>query len=167
MIPSASVSLTPKGVDEALNRTHKINIRHRSVLILLGKPQTIENILQKQQLFNHDEVIEIINQLVREGFVEVSGGAMPLTTAPASPATGGNIQLLEGFIISEAKFLLVDFCVDSFGTQSQAFVDELGACKNETSLQVCLKKIYAAIERQSPDRLPVLMKIIREINATA
>ena len=164
MNSSASVSLTPKGVDEALNRTYKINIRQRSVLILLGKPQTIEYILQKQQLFNQDEVMEIINQLVSEGFVAVGGGTMPRAQAPAS---GGNIQLMEGIVISEAKFLLVDFCVDSFGTQSQTFVDELGGCKNEKNLQLCLKNIHAAIEMHSPDRLPVLIKIVREINATA
>lgn len=164
MNSSASVSLTPKGVDEALNRTYKINIRQRSVLILLGKPQTIEYILQKQQLFDQDEVLEIINQLVSAGFVEVSGGAIP---RPSIPASGGIIQLLEGIVVSEAKFLLVDFCVDSFGTQSQTFVDELGGCKNEKNLQLCLKNIYAAIEAHSPDRLPVLMKIIGEINATA
>ena len=164
MNSSPSVSLTPKGVDEALNRTYKINIRQRSVLILLGKPQTIEYVLQKQQLFNQDEVMEIINQLVSEGFVAVSGGTIPHASAPAS---GGNIQLKEGIVISEAKFLLVDFCVDSFGTQSQTFVDELGGCKNEKNLQLCLKNIYAAIETHSPDRLPTLMKIIGEINATA
>jgi hypothetical protein len=161
---SASLSLTPKGVDEALNRTYKLNIRQRSILILLGKPQTIENILQKQQIFNQDEIIELINQLANEGFVAINGGTMPRA---AASAPSGNIQLLDGIIISEAKFLLVDFCVDSFGTQSQTFVDELGGCKNEKNLQLCLKNIYAATEANSPDRLPVLLKIIEEINATA
>jgi len=162
---SASLSLTPKGVDEALNRTYKIHIRQRSVLILLGKPQTIEYVLQKQQLLEQEEVIGIINQLVAEGFVDVEGGALPRSTG--GPASGGNIRLIEGIVISEAKFLLVDFCVDSFGTQSQTFVDELGGCKNEKNLQLCLKNIYAAIEMHSPDRLPVLLKIVGEINATA
>ena len=161
---SASVSLTPKGVDEALNRTYKIHIRQRSVLILLAKPQSVEYILQKQQLFKQDEVFEIINQLINEGFVEINGGGMQRSSAPIA---GGNMQLLEGIIISEAKFLLVDFCVDSFGTKSQAFVDEIGGCKNEKSLQLSLGNIYSAIETQSPDRLPLLMKIVAEINATA
>ena len=162
---SANLSLTPKGVDEALNRTYKINIRLRSVLILLGKPQTIEYVLQKQQLLDREEVISIITQLVTEGFVDAEGGVIPRATRASAP--GGNIQLLEGIVISEAKFLLVDFCVDSFGTQSQTFVDELAGCRNEKNLQLCLKNIYAAIEMHSPDRLPVLVKIIGVINATA
>lgn len=162
---SASVSLTPKGVEEALNRAYKLNVRLRSVLILLGKPQTIEYILQmRQALFNHEEIIELINDLVDGGFVSVDGGAIPRAEVSSS---GGNIQLVDDIIISEAKFLLVDFCVDSFGTQSQTFVDEIGGCKNEKNLQLCLKNIYAATEKHSPDRLPVLLKIIEEINATA
>ena len=41
--------------------------------------------------------------------------------APAAEAPVGNVHneafiLLEDFILSEAKYLLVDFCVDSFGT---------------------------------------------------
>jgi hypothetical protein len=161
---STRLSLTPKGVEEALNRTYKLNIRQRSVLILLGKPQTIEHILQKHQIFKQDEIVEIINDLANEGFVDVNGGTLPRATAPSS---GGNIQLLDGIIISEARFLLVDFCVDNFGTQSQTFVDEIGGCKNEKNLQLCLKNIYTAAEKQNPERLPALLKIIEEINKTA
>ena len=89
---------------------------------------------------------------------------MPRATAPA---LGGNVQLLEGIIISEAKFLLIDFCVDSFGKRSQKFVDELDGCKNEKHLQTCLKNICVATEEHSPDRLAVLLKVIADINATA
>jgi hypothetical protein len=161
---SASVSLTPKGVDEVLNRSCKLRVRQRSVLLLLGTPQTLDYIFKKLQIVDHEEITEVINNLSDEGFVEISGGTMPRATAPA---LGGNIQLLEGIIISEAKFLLVDFCVDSFGKRSQKFVDELDSCKNEKHLQTCLKNICVATEEQSPDRLAVLLKVIAEINATA
>jgi hypothetical protein len=161
---SASLSLTPKGVDEVLNRACKLSVRQRSILLLLGKPQTLEYIFKKLQIFDHEEIMEVISNLSSEGFVEVSGGTMPRATAPAS---GGNIQLLDGIIISEAKFLLVDFCVDSFGKHSQKFVDELGGCKNERHLQTCLKNIRMATEEHSPDRLAVLLKVIADINATA
>lgn len=159
-----SVSLTPKGVEEVTNRTYKIGIRPRSVIIFLGKPQTLEHILQAQQLYKPEETIEIINDLAKNGFVAINGKNIAGSSVSAS---GGNIRLAEGIIISEAKFLLVDFCVDSFGTQSQKFVDELGECKNEKSLELCLQNIYATTEMLNPDNLPVLLKIIREINATA
>lgn len=160
---SASLSLTPKGVEEVMNRAFKLSVRHRSVLIVLGKPQTIEHILQMQQIYHHDEIIETINDLVNEGFVAVNGTAILRAT---TSAPSGNIQLVDGITISEAKFLLIDFCVDSFGTQSQKYVDELGGCKNEKCLQLCLAEIYAATEIRSPDRLPALLEIVKEINAT-
>jgi hypothetical protein len=144
--------------------TYKRNVRQRSILLLLSKPQTLESIFKKLQIVDHEEIMEIINNLASEGFIEIGSGSLPPATAPALAA---NIQLLDGIIISEGKFLLVDFCVDSFGTQSQQFVDELGSCKDEKNLQTCLKKIYAAAEEHCPDRLSVLMKIVAEINATA
>lgn len=164
---SASLSLTPKGVDEVTDRTYKLNIRKRSVLILLKNPQAIELILEKV-VFPQEEVLEAIKELADDGFLIVSGGEVPrgVFTGPDSDS-GGSYHLLNDIILSEAKFLLVDFCVDSFGTQSQGFVDELGACKNEATLQFCLRHIHAATDKLCPDRLPVLQKVIAEINATA
>lgn len=161
---SASLSLTPKGVDEVSNRTCKLGVRQRGILLLLGKPQTLEYIFIKLQIFDHEEIMEVISNLSNEGFVEVRGGAMPRATAPTS---GRNIQLQDGIIISEAKFLLVDFCVDSFGKHAQKLMDELDGCKNEKHLQTCLKNIHAAIEEHNPSRLAVLLKVITDINATA
>jgi hypothetical protein len=162
---SASLSLTPKGVEEALNRVHKINVRQRSVLILLGTPQTVEHVIGKRvALFSHDEILELIIELIDGGFVSVDGEP---AARPAASASGEIIQIADDIVISEAKFLLVDFCVDSFGTQSQKFVDQLGGCKNEKNLQLCLKNIYAVTENECPGRLPVLMRVIAEINKTA
>jgi hypothetical protein len=162
---SASLSLTPKGVDEALNRVHKISVRQRSVLILLGTPQTVEHVISKREsLFSHEEILETIIELADGGFVSIDGEP---AGRPSVSASGEIIQIANDIIISEAKFLLVDFCVDSFGTQSQKFVDQIGACKNEKNLQLCLKNIYAITESQCPDQLPVLMRVITEINKTA
>ena len=162
---SASLSLTPKGVDEALNRVHKISVRQRSVLILLGTPQTVEHVISKREsLFSHDEILETIIELVDGGFASIDGEP---AARPTVSASGEIIQIANDVIISEAKFLLVDFCVDSFGTQSQKFVDQIGGCKNEKNLQLCLKNIFAITESQCPNRLPVLMKVIAEINKTA
>lgn len=161
---SDSVSLTQKGAEEISNRTYKLDIRHRSVIIFLGKQQTLERILEMQKLYNKEDIIEILNNLAINGFISINGALKPQAAVSAS---SGKFQLVEGIIISEAKFLLIDYCVDSFGTQSQKFVDELGGCKNENSLQLCLKNIYTTTEIENPDRLSVLHKIISEINATA
>ena len=162
---SASLFLSPKGIDEALNRVYKINLRLRSVLILLGTPLTVEQVISKREsLFKHDEILEIIIELVDEGFVSVKGETISRSEGLAS---GENIQIDDDIIISEAKFLLVNFCVDSFGTKSQAYIDQIGACKTVKNVQLCLKNIYAVTESQNPGRLPDLMLVISEINKTA
>jgi hypothetical protein len=163
---SASLSLTPKGREEALHKVHNINERLRSVLILLGTPQTVEQIInQRIENSNQAGIVQLIIELINGGFVAKDGGTMasPVVTS----ASGGVVQVTEGFVLSEAKFLLVDFCVDSFGTQAQTFIDQIDGCKNPTSLQLCLKNIHAATQSQSPDLLPALMKVIAEINKTA
>lgn len=170
---SASLHITPKGVDEVKNRVYKLSIRKRSVLILLEKPQTVEYVLQKS-VFHQDEILEEISGLVRDGFVTASG-EIPSAASPAKvdmpgdpgvPA-GGNFQLSDDIILSEAKFLLVDFSVDTFGTQSQSYVDEIGECKNAKNLYLVLRNIYTATEKQYPNRLSTLLGVIKEINETA
>ena len=84
-----------------------------------------------------------------------------------TPSSGGAFYLKEDIILSEAKFLLTDFCVDCFGTQSQSFVDEISESKNVKSLLHCLRSIHAATEKQFPQQLSVLQDVVREINETA
>lgn len=169
---SASLLITHKGVDEVQNRVYKLSIKKRSILLLLGKPQSMEYILQKT-VFNHDEIMTEIEELTRDGFITVSGNGgakqAPPPVSKATPATGsGNhFQLNDEIILSEAKFLLVDFCVDTFGTQSQAFVDELRECKDVSNFSYCLRKIYAETEKKFPQRLPILVGVINDINETA
>jgi hypothetical protein len=160
-LSGCSISLTPKGVDEAMNRTYKVNVKYRSVLIHLGsKPQSVEHTLHIQSVFKPEEVIDAISDLIRDGFVAVH-------EAEAAAPSAADLRLQEGIIVAESKFLLVDFCVNSFGTQSQMFTDEIGKCKNEQSLRVCLKNIYAVTQDSCPDRLPSLLKTVAEINQTA
>jgi hypothetical protein len=83
----------------------------------------------------------------------------------ASAAT--HLHLDDEVILSEAKFLLTDFCVDSFGTQSQVFVDGIRGCKSVKDLRFHTNDIYTATGKFCPDRLPTLLAVIEEINATA
>ena len=92
--------------------------------------------------------------------------------APAAEAPVGNVHneafiLLEDFILSEAKYLLVDFCVDSFGTRSQTFADEIGACRSAESFTSCLSKVINETRTHCPDRLAALTGVVRAINETA
>ena len=177
---SASLNLTEKGLDEVKRRMYKLSIRKRSVLILLEQPHTVEHLLQKTVLHRDELMLEIEN-LVRDGFLRLglassgSDQVMPaVNSAPGGPAEpvvipddGSFFHLDEDIILSEAKFLLTDFCVDSFGTQSQAFVDEISACRSPETLGSCLRKIFAAADAQRKDRIPTLISLIKTINETA
>ena len=156
---------TPKGEDEVKSRSNKLSFRKRSVLILLDKLQTVENVLHKS-VFPKEEIVSDIQELIRDGFVAISGAD---TAVQAAEATGshGKLNLDDEIIVSEAKFLLTDFAVDSFGMQSETVTNQVRACKDVRELRLCLSGIYSLTEKQCPDRLPVLLRIVDEINETA
>ena len=173
---STVLHITQKGDDEIKRRVYKLNMKKRSLLILLDKPQTVEHVLSKTVL-RHEEFLEEIQALIQEGFVAVGGGSALLAVKSAAPQAGLapsmasadaiTIHLDDEIILSEAKFLLTNFSVDSFGTQSQAFVDGIRGCKSVNDLRPRLSAIFLMAEKQCPDQLPVLLDLIKEINDTA
>ena len=170
---SASLHITPKGEDEIKRRVYKLDMKKRSLLILLDKPQTVDHLIRKTVL-RLEEFLTEINTLVQEGFVASIGDATPRVETPASikpsaPASAGGtrIHLDDEIVLSEAKFLLTNFAVDSFGTRSQVFVDGIRSCKSVRDLRLHAKEIFAATEKYCPDQLPTLLAVIEEINATA
>jgi hypothetical protein len=162
---SARLSLTPKGKEEALHKVQNINERLRGVLIQLATPQTVEQVINSKAGSNQAQVVQYIIELINGGFVAKDGGVA--ASSVELSASGGSVQLADGFVLSEARYLLVDFCVDSFGTQAQAYINQIEGCKNPAGLQLCLNNIHAASQSKYPDRLPALMKVIAEINKSA
>ena len=193
---TATLHLTDKGTDEVAHRTFKLGIKLRSVLLLLHKPQTVEFALHKS-VFPEEEVIGVIDTLVQEGFVQLEAGkpteaekpkapAAPLhavsgfaqmaasqATAPAAaapkapPVAVGEFDLDEEIILSEAKFLLIDFCVDCFGMQAEKLTEDIRACKAVGTLGNLLKELITMVSKQKPDQLNALRETVRKINETA
>jgi hypothetical protein len=178
---SANLHITPKGEDEIKRRVYKLDMKKRSLLILLDKPRTIDYLTRKT-ILRLEEFLAEINSLIQDGFVSPEGSATAHISTPApapksapspaicgaSPATSGaQIQVSGDIVISEAKFLLTNFCVDGFGTQSQAFVDAIRACKNAQDIWLQSNAIFAAAKEICPNQLPNLLNVIKEINATA
>jgi len=164
---SASLHITPKGEDEIKRRVYKLDMKKRSLLILLDRPQTIEYLTTKTVLPQEEFNASII-ALIQDGFVAtgpVTPGSSPSSSRP--PTAGTKIHIEDDVILSEAKFLLTNFCVDSFGTDSQVFADAIRSCKSVNDLRYHLNTIHAAAEKQHPAQIPTLLGVIREINATA
>lgn len=167
---STSLQLTSKGADEVTRRVYKLSLKKRSVLILLDQAQTIEYILRKS-VFPREEIVDEIRALLRDAFIAICGGDVRRTDAKpklaATPVVDGNFLLYPDFSLSEAKFLLIDFCVDHFGTQSHAFVEEIRACNSEKGFKISLDKTFAAVDKQLPGRLAGLSELVKKINETA
>ena len=165
-----TLHITAKGEAEVKHRTHKLSMKKRSVLILLDKPKTLEQLLSKTVL-HPDETLGEIEALMRDGFVDAWGSIPDAETVPAKNApplpNGSPVYLSPEIVISEAKFLLTDFAVDTFGTQSQTIADQIRDCKTVHDVESCLTGILALAEKQCPARLPALRVIVGEINATA
>jgi len=155
-----SLHITPKGEDEIKRRVYKLDMKKRSLLILLGRPQSIEYLANKTVLLQEEFNATII-ALIQDGFVAAGGAtANSITAGPA-------IHIEDDVILSEAKFLLTNFCVDSFGTDSQGFVDTIRSCKSVNDVRYQLNTIHAAAEKRCPAQLSTLHNVISEINATA
>ena len=193
---TATLHLTDKGTDEVAHRTFKLGIKLGSVLLLLHKPQTVEFALHKS-VFPEEEVIGVIDTLVQEGFVQLEAGkpaeaekpkapAAPLhavsgfaqmaasqATAPAAaapkapPVAVGEFDLDEEIILSEAKFLLIDFCVDCFGMQSEKLTEDIRGCKTVGALRSLVKELLAMVSQHKPDQMNAFRDTIRKVNETA
>lgn len=169
---SANLYITAKGEDEIKRRVYKLDMKKRSLLILLARPQSIEYLTSKSVL-PPQEFSATVNSLIQDGFIATGDSAAVFVPArPSSPATqppeaGSTIHIEDDVVISEAKFLLTNFCVDSFGTDSQEFVDTIRSCKSVGDIRYHLSTIYAAAEMRCPAQIPTLQNVVREINATA
>lgn len=167
---STSLQITQKGEDEVKHRTYKLCMKKRSVLLLLETPKPFEYVLAKS-VFPQNEIIEEIEALIQARFISLSGDALALSSRAISPAAieslSGSLHLDEDIVLSEAKFMLNDFSVDSFGIESQAFVEAIRACQGVNDLELCLSEIFAATKEKCPDRLPILLGLIKKANETA
>ena len=191
MDQSAILRMTDKGTDEVAHRTFKLGIKLRSVLLLLSKPQSVQYAFQKS-VFPKEEVQEAIDALVQQGFV-VLEDAPPASAAPSAPAAApaappapaapvplaaqaaaaqpaamrDDWHLDPEIILSEAKFLMIDFCVDCFGMQAEKLTEDIRACKAVGALGNLLKELIIMVGKQKPDQLNALRDTVRKINETA
>jgi hypothetical protein len=89
----------------------------------------------------------------------------PQKTAAAD--AGDPMRLDPEISLSQARFMLSEFCLNQFGVQSQEFVDAVNRCGDVASLQKVLSLIRTEMLNRHRDRLPQLAACVREINDTA
>lgn len=172
--------LTDKGSEELTSRTYRLDLKLRNILFLIqrGTP-TVEAILQNT-VVPRDEVVEKLRDLLKEQFVVLSGspptmnGIVPPPTlrddapAPAAEgeraARGSPLTLAAGVSLSQARFVLCDYCLDHFGMNAQPLIDAINAAGSLGALQKTLDHIAAEMQRNAKGELPALVERVREIN---
>lgn len=163
-----SLSLTQQGIDEVKSRLYKLSMKKRSVLILLERPQTIQYVMEKA-VFAQTELSEEIAALLKDGFLKLGDLAEAPEEKPqaAPPPSGDGLFIEEEIVLSEARFLMVNFCVDVFGTNSQELLESLRQCKNVSQFTACVKRIYEATKSLYPEQVKTLHAVIKEIKQGA
>lgn len=162
------VSLTPKGVEEIKTRAFRLNIRRRSILLLLEQPRSSEAIAERSPLAVSDLNAELA-ALSAEGFVHIAGQAAAAWHPPPVPvaSTAGGLVIHDGIVQSEARFLLVNFCVDTFGPGAQPFVTALEECRSTAQFASCTRQISEHVKQRYPQQLAAFVQVVQEVNATA
>lgn len=185
-------TLTPRGVEELSLRTYRLDARLRNILFLIQKgTPTVEAILENS-VFPREEVIEKLRGLMKERFVELNAGPTPVgAPSPAAaaarpgtleiaidPATVGAAAFVRtapplfptldsGISMSQARFVLCDFCLDQFGTKAQPLIKAIENAADVAELQRALDGVTAQVREHSKDQLPALMSQVRDINETS
>jgi hypothetical protein len=85
----------------------------------------------------------------------------PQTVAPAFPSLDSGISM------SQARFLLCDFCLDQFGTNAQPLLDAIEDAGDVDALQNVLDGLTAQMRKHQKQKLPELIAKVHEINETA
>jgi hypothetical protein len=170
-IGPAHFILTNKGSEELSLRTYRLDIKLRSLLVLIQKcSPTLEAVLQKS-IFPRDEAMERLRSLVKEQFVVLDGGAVreappAISASKAPPAAAGGAAALEpGISLSQARFGLGDFCLDTFGIEAQHLIDAINTAGDIAALQRVINDLVARARlRRQEDLLAALRQRIRDIN---
>ena len=102
----------------------------------------------------------------------------PATSTPAAPPArsaaptqpradaGDPLRFVAGVSLAQARFALSDFCLDHFGSRSQALVDAINDCIDLSGLQKILSRIGTEIKERHRESLPRLLECVHEINDT-
>jgi hypothetical protein len=165
---SDTLLITPSGSRKISDPAAGLDSKARSILLALSAaPHAIGELLGNLPVERAESLIRIAD-LLKEGLVS-SRAAAPRTQAQTQrelPPVDG-LDLKHGIFLSEARFLLTDFCVDVLGAGSEKLTTGVENANGVDGLRDCLRDIAALIAQEHPAALPTLHGIVLAINETA
>jgi len=153
------LTLTSKGMEALRGRAPKIDANAKNILALIEQGCTSAEAILQRLKSPRDQVIEALRLLLSNRLVAIADGAAH-SGAPA------RLSLKLGISPTQARFALSNFCLDHFGTKGQDLANVVDLCGDVASLQEALNDIRTEVDGRCPDRLPVLVACVREINET-
>ncbi|MGB0129524.1 MAG: hypothetical protein WBP72_17925 [Rhodocyclaceae bacterium] len=168
---SDTLLITQRGSQEIRDRLGDLDSKAKSILLALSAaPRTIGELLGNLPVERAEALIRI-DSLLKDGLVSSRGVASRSQAQPGQTergaGPGGGLELKDGIFMSEARFLLTDFCVDVFGADSEKLTMAVESANGATGLGRCLREIAALVGQKHPDALPTLSRIVVAINETA
>jgi hypothetical protein len=168
--------LTPKGVEELRSRAPKLDAHARSILTLIDQGANSPEAILHGSKSSHDDVINGLRSLLSKGFVVTgtestsrptsSNTAMSDPTPSIAGSTNERLKLKAGISPSQARFLLSNFALDQFGQDGKDLADVVEFCTDVPSLQMALDSIRTELKKLFPERRPLLVACVQEINET-
>jgi hypothetical protein len=162
--------LTPKGIEELRGRAPKLDANPRSVLSLIDQGFTSADAILQRSKSSRDELIDTLRSLLSSGFVATatSDGTVkaPEPTPSVADSISERLRLKSGISPSQGRFALSNFCLDQFGTAGKDLADVVDLCVDVAGLQLALDSIRSEVKKVCPDRRPLLVACVREINDT-
>ena len=152
------VIITDKGSDELVNRTNRLDLRKRSVLISLAtarEARTVSDIVNKS-VCGEDEVLKHVAFLRDGGYVSIE---------TREPVVMADITLDGKIAVPRAKFQLIEFCKQNFESmESRIFINEIKACKSKGELVDCIVSITSYAKSKSEECNAALNNLMADID---
>lgn len=168
---SDTVLITERGNQEIRDRIANLDVKARSVLLaLITAPRTIGELLSNLPLERAEALLRI-DGMLKDGLIsrQRDGTSTIAQTSQKSAAmsAAGQLDLKAGVFVSEARFLLTDFCVDVFGTEADKLVSAVEDADGVTGLRRCLQEIATQLAKKDPKAIASLQRVVAAINETA
>jgi hypothetical protein len=102
---------------------------------------------------------------IRPGTIGLTSIVLKAAQNGSFAAPSSDYPMLDaGISVSQARFVLCDFCLDQFGMKAQPFIDAINTTADVAGLQDVLDQVTREVRKQRRGNMPALLSRIREIN---
>jgi hypothetical protein len=128
------------------------------------RPVTID-VTERPGTIDMSSIPGTLNSSIRPGTVGLTSIVIRAAQNGSFAAPSSEYPMLDaGISVSQARFVLCDFCLDQFGMKAQTFIDAINATADVGGLQEVLDRITREVRKQRRENMPALLSRVREIN---